>query len=162
MNFQKKSFPLALAIVSFIFYFFGFCSLLDSSSVEVNSSLQILLGLTATILSIIFFIKGNMDAKRMMISLSFLVASLICGNIANLTDWTFLRVGNILVFLIPLILFAISFSNKKMEQVVGISFIVMCVLCAYFSIAAGSLIYASAAALYIAFSMKLFNKMEDE
>lgn len=161
MSLQKKNITLALAIVSFIFYFLGFCKLLDSSTVEVMPIIQICLGLTATIISIIFFFKGNMDAKKILISLSFLSASLICGNIVNLTDWTFVRVGYILVFLIPLILFAISFTNKKAEQVVGISFIVMCVFCTYLSVAIGDFIYASAAALFIAFSMKLFNNKEE-
>ncbi len=162
MNFQKKNFSLSLVIVSFIFYFLSFCTLLDNKSkVEVSSILQVCLGLASTIISAIFYFKEEVDSKRILISLSFLTASLICGNIVNSTEWTFLRVGNIVVFLIPLILFAISFTNKKIEQFVGISFIAMCIYCTYLAFAASNLIYAGAAALYIAFSIKLFNNKEE-
>ncbi len=161
MNFQKKNFPLALVIVSFIFYLLSFCSLLDNSTADAGSTLQICLGLAAAIISIIFYFKEDVNSKKVFISLSFLTASLVCGNITNSTEWTFLRVGNIVLFLIPLILFAISFANKKIEQFVGISFIVMCIICTYFAIAASNLIYAGAAALFIAFSIKLFNNKEE-
>ncbi len=161
MNFQKKKIPLALVIVSFIFYFLCFCALLDSPKAEVNSILQVCLGLTATIISTIFYFKEDVNSKKILISLSFLTASLVCGNIVSLTEWTFLRVGTIAAFLIPLILFAISFANKKVKQFVGISFIVMCILCTYLSIAASNYIYAGAAALFIAFSIKLFNNKEE-
>lgn len=161
MSLKKKNFSLVLAIVAFILYFLEFCALLDRSTVPVISILEICLGLAAAIISVIFFFKETIDSKKILISLSLLTVSLICGNITDLTNWTFVRVGRILVFLIPLILFAISFANKKIEQFVGISFIVMCILCTYFALAASNIIYASAASLFIAFSMKLFNNKEE-
>lgn len=160
MSLKKKNFSLALAIAAFILYFFGFCALLDMATVPVISIIEICLGLASAIISAIFFFKETMDSKKILISLSLLTVSLICGNITDLTSWTFAGVGRILVFLIPLILFAISFANKKIEQFVGISFIVMCILCTYFAFS-GNFIYASAAALFIAFSMKLFNNKEE-
>lgn len=161
MSFLKKNLPLALAIVSFVFYFLGFCTLLDSSTVTDHSIAQIGFGLTASILSIIFYWKRNMDEKKILLSLSFLTASLICGSVSGITYLNFETAGNILIFLIPLILLAISLANKKMKPAVGIGFIVLCILCTYLSITASAPIYASAAALYIAFSMKLFDYKEE-
>ncbi len=161
MSFLKKNLPLALAIVSFVFYFLGVCTLLDHSAVTDQSIAQIGFGLTASILSIIFYWKGNMDEKKMLLSLSFLTASLIFDHFSTITYLSFETAGNLLVFLIPLILLAISLANKKMKPAVGIGFIVLCILCTYLSITVSDSFYASAAALYVAFSMKLFDHKEE-
>lgn len=160
MNFRKKNLSLALVIVSFIFYFLNFCTLLDNSTLGINLLIQICLGLAATIISTIFFFKEDTKSTKIFLALCFLTASLLCGNIQQ-DNWTFVGIGNIVIFLIPLILFAISFSNKKIVQFVSLSFIVMCILCTYLALVSENTTYAGAAALFIAFSLKLFNNKEE-